>query len=144
MEIFKDKSNKAVTFAELLMSLVVLSILTMLALPMHENDVKREKEKQLRHSLFKIRNAIDKYWEEENRKNPKNKYNSKYPKSLQELVDKNYLRKIPIDPFTGKADWVTKSSTDSPDSIMSDKSNVFDIKSNSSENGMNGVKYKEW
>ena len=135
---------KGVTFIELMISLVVLSILAFLALPLQENDVQRDKEVQLKRALYSMRRAIDKYWEEEHRSDPKKNYSKKYPLNLHVLLEKRFIRKIPVDPFTQKAEWQTISSTDPLNSIMSNKENVFDVRSLSDLENKDGSKYKEW
>lgn len=57
---------------------------------------------------------------------------------------KVYLRGIPIDPMTGKADWELRSSYDAADSGSWGGENVFDVRSKSSETALNGEKYNEW
>lgn len=132
------------TFIELMISLVVLSVLALVALPRSDNDVRRVKEAQLRNSLSTMRTAIDRYWEEEHRVDPAKPYNKKYPLSLQVLVEKRFLRQIPKDPFTNSDQWQTVSSTDPMNAIMTNKENVFDIHSLSDLESDDGTKYKEW
>ncbi len=55
-----------------------------------------------------------------------------------------YLRKIPIDPMTGKADWGMRSAQDDPDSDSWGGQNVFDVYSQSTGTAMDGSKYKDW
>ncbi len=58
---------------------------------------------------------------------------------------KVYLRAIPIDPMTGKADWCVRSCYDAPDASCSGGGeNVFDVRSSSKETALNGEKYSDW
>ena len=57
---------------------------------------------------------------------------------------KVYLRAIPIDPLTGKAEWDIRSSYDASDSNSWGGENVFDIRSKSKETALNGEKYSDW
>ncbi len=57
---------------------------------------------------------------------------------------KVYLRSIPIDPMTGKADWVFRSCYDSADSTSWGGENVFDVRSVSKGIALNGEKYSDW
>jgi general secretion pathway protein G len=57
---------------------------------------------------------------------------------------KTYLRRIPIDPMTGKADWVFRSCYDPADSTSTGGENVFDVHSKSNGTSLNGEKYSDW
>ncbi len=57
---------------------------------------------------------------------------------------KIYLRQIPIDPMTGKADWVFRSCYDSADSTSWGGENIFDVHSKSDGKALNGEKYSDW
>ena len=57
---------------------------------------------------------------------------------------KVYLRGIPVDPMTGKADWEFRSCYDSPDSGSWGGENVFDVRSKSKDTALNGEKYSDW
>lgn len=57
---------------------------------------------------------------------------------------KVYLRKIPIDPMTGKAEWDLRSCYDSPDAGSWGGENVFDVRSKSRDTALNGQKYSDW
>ena len=59
-------------------------------------------------------------------------------------IIKHYLRELPVDPMTGEADWKFRSSYQSADSESWDEINVFDVRSSSEQEGLNGVKYSEW
>lgn len=57
---------------------------------------------------------------------------------------KIYLRKIPVDPLTGKAEWGMRSCYDSPESGSWGGENVFDVYSKSQDTALNGQKYSDW
>ena len=57
---------------------------------------------------------------------------------------KIYLRQIPIDPMTGKADWVFRSCYDPADSTSWGGENIFDVHSKSKDTALNGEKYGDW
>jgi general secretion pathway protein G len=57
---------------------------------------------------------------------------------------KVYLRGLPIDPITGKAEWDFRSTYDPPDSTSWGGENVFDVRSKSKDTALNGEKYSDW
>ena len=59
-------------------------------------------------------------------------------------IIKVYLRDIPTDPMTGEKDWKLRSSYQAADSDNWDDVNVFDVRSNSKEEALNGEKYSDW
>lgn len=59
-------------------------------------------------------------------------------------VKKVYLREIPIDPMTGETDWIRRSSYQEKGSDSWDDVNVFDVRSRSDEEALNGEKYSDW
>jgi len=71
---------------------------------------------------------------------------SKQATEINETKDlkKIYLRELPVDPMTGESDWKIRSSYQDKDSDNWDEINVFDIRSSSDEEGLNGEKYSTW
>ena len=60
-------------------------------------------------------------------------------------ITKVYLREIPVDPMTGKKDtWQFRSSYQTADATSWDEINVFDVRSSSDEEALNGDKYSDW
>ena len=64
----------------------------------------------------------------------------------QQLIPKIkvYLRRIPVDPMTGQADWDLRSAYDSADANSWGGENVFDVRSKSTGTALNGEKYRDW
>lgn len=139
--------DSGITLIELIVVMAVLALLASAALPLARMSIKRGKEIELKHSLRTIRQAIDKYKENYDRhlyKGEEEIDRSGYPKTLEELVEKKILRRIPINPFTGKTDWIARSYTDDLDTSISDSKDVFDIISASDRSALDGTKYSEW
>ena len=61
-----------------------------------------------------------------------------------EEIIKVYLREKPVDPMTGESNWNFRSSYQAKDDESWDEINVFDVRSASDEEGLNGEKYSDW
>ena len=59
-------------------------------------------------------------------------------------LTKVYLREIPVDPMTGDTDWDLRSSYQPKDASSWDENNVFDVRSKSEDEALNGEKYNDW
>jgi general secretion pathway protein G len=142
------------TLIELIVAATILSILTLMALPLARVTVQREKEKRLRQALWEMRDAIDRYKEAAERGTFQTKVDSQnYPPDLDELVKgiegqagKKYrfLRSIPTDPFTGNKEWGLRSMQDDPDSDSWGGQNVFDVYTKYEGTALDGTHYKDW
>ena len=149
-------SRRGFTLIELIVSIFIISILIGLALPLAKNSIKREKEFELRSALREMRTAIDKYKDASDRGFIQMKVDTDgYPETLQVLVDGvqmvgqvdkklKFLRKIPIDPMTNKAEWGLRSYQDDPKSTSWGGQDVFDVHTKSEGMAFDGTKYKEW
>lgn len=136
--------RKGLSLLELIVCTVIIGILSTTALPLAQNLVRNKKEELLREHLKDMRKAIDRFYEKKTEKEPGLPDFEYYPKTLNELVENRFLRKIPLDPFTEKADWKTRSSTDAADAAISNQQNVFDIFSASEKSDGKGQPYSSW
>ena len=145
--------QQGLTFVELIVTVAILSILAMAALPVARFQVKRQNERELRRDLWMIRDAIDKYKDAADRGAFQTKVDSQgYPPDLQALVTGvdvqgkklKFLRRIPVDPMTGKAEWGMRSMQDDPDSDSFGGQSVFDVHSKSQGTALDGTKYSTW
>lgn len=145
------------TLLELVVTATVLLILASAVVPLAKNGLKREKELELRRELREMREAIDQYHamaQQQKIKAPPVE-NNFYPSSLDEMVEGvpatgsssrkiKFLRRIPLDPFTGKPEWGMRNSEDEPDSSSWGGGHVFDVYSLAPGTGMNGIPYSKW
>lgn len=147
------EGERGLTLIELIVTVFILSILASAAIPVANFEVKRQKERELRYDLWMMRDAIDKYKDAADRGAFQTKVNSQnYPPDLETLVKGvdvqgkklKFLRKIPIDPMTGQADWGLRSMQDDPDSDSYSGDSVFDVYSKSPGTGLDGTKYSTW
>src|SRR6266702_4967957 len=149
---FKEKmrNTRGFTLIELIVATTILLILTGMAIPMARVTIKREKERELRHDLWMMRDAIDRYKDAADRRAFQIKVGSEgYPPDLETLVNGvdvatkklKFLRRIPIDPMTGDTDWGLRSMQDDPKSDAWDGNNVFDVYTKSNATGLDGTKY---
>jgi general secretion pathway protein G len=144
------------TLLELMMSVMIISILVGLAVPLARNSIKREKEIELRAALREMRTAIDKYKDASDRGFIMVKVDTEgYPEKLQDLVDGvqmvgavdkklKFLRRIPKDPMTNSTEWGQRSYQDDPKATSWGGQNVFDVYTKSAGTAFDGTKYNEW
>ena len=141
------------TLIELIVAAAIMVILVSMAVPVTIKTIKRERERELRRDLWMMRDAIDRYKDAADRAAFQIKVGSEgYPPDLETLVngvDSNgkklkFLRRIPIDPMTGKAEWGLRSMQDDPTSDSWGGDNVFDVYSQSEGTALDGSKYKDW
>jgi general secretion pathway protein G len=144
------------TLLELIITCAVLLVLSSAALPIAKYTFMRQKETELRRNLLEMRDAIDRYKEAADRSQIRVAIGSEgYPPDLETLAtpmqlgasgDKKirFLRKIPIDPLTGRADWGLRAVSDDADSTNWGGKNVFDVYSKSTATALDGTKYSDW
>ncbi len=148
------KRARGFTLIELIIATTILSILTMMALPLARITIQREKEKELRRALWDMRDAIDRYKDAADLNAFQTKVDSgHYPPDLETLVKGveaqggkklRFLRSLPIDPMTKSKEWGMRSMQDDPDSDSWGGQSVFDVYTKSEGTALDGTKYKDW
>jgi general secretion pathway protein G len=141
------------TLIELIAATAIALMLFTLAIPLVRVTVQRQRERELRRDLWDMRDAIDRYKDAADRGLFQIKVGSEgYPPDLETLVKgvdvgvKKYrfLRRIPVDPMTGKDDWGMRSWQDDVDSESWGGQDLFDVYSKSERTGLDGTQYKQW
>ena len=114
------------TLLELMIVVSIVGILATIAVPSYADSILKAREAALRQSLFTVRDAIDQFRVDR----------GKYPINIRDLVDSQYLRMIPKDPFTNSSStW----------QVISDpEGGIFDIRSGSELVARNGEPYNRW
>jgi general secretion pathway protein G len=121
--------KKGFTLIELLIVITIIGILLTVAQPTYKTSVRRAKETVLKENLFAMRSAIDQFYAD----------NGSYPASLEDLVQKGYLRSIPRDPITNSnTTWVIVPPPNP------EETGVYDVKSGSNEISLSGTPYSDW
>jgi general secretion pathway protein G len=148
-------SEAGFTLLELVIASGILLILSTAALPVYRFTVIRSREYELHRDLREMRKAVDMFKDDADRNLVRVEVGSEgYPPDLDTLVKginfgagtqrKRYLRRIPVDPVTGRAEWGFRSVQDDPDSTSWGGSNVFDVYSKSTATALDGTKYSDW
>lgn len=125
-------SSKGFTLLELMIVITIIVILAAIALPRFQAVVIHAREATLRDDLFQMRKAIDQYAADK----------GKLPQSLDDLASSNYLREVPVDPFTSEKDWQQVTGED-PASIEGGQG-LTDVHSASQESSADGTPYAQW
>ncbi len=150
------------TLIELVIAAGVISILALAIIPVAKVTSIRAREVELSRDLRMMRMAIDAYHRaaEEGEVDPDFLLpeHENYPPELDTLVEGapappdpdgrvrrlKFLRRIPVDPMTGRPDWLLRSYQDEPDSLSWGGQNVYDVRSRSSGTALDGTRYREW
>jgi general secretion pathway protein G len=117
------------TLIELLVVMSIIATLLMIAVPRYFHSLERSRETVLRQDLAVMRDAIDKFYGDV----------ARYPDTLAELVERRYIRSVPVDPMTKSAQtWVL---------VLSEDSNITgarDVHSGAVGEASDGTSFAEW
>ena len=129
-----DMSNRAqhgkgFTLVELLVVMTIIALLVSIVAPRYFHSVTKAEEAVLKEDLHLMRDELDKYHAD----------TGAYPDTLDDLVNKKYLRAIPVDPITQSATtWILIPPSNG------EQGNIFDIKSGAPGNAKDGAAYGDW
>lgn len=124
-----NKSPSGFTLIELLVVMAIIATLLSIVAPRYFNSIEKAKEAVLRQDLAIMRDAIDQYYADM----------GSYPLDLEELVERRYLRRVPVDPMTeSDTTWVQVPPMDE------EEEGVYDIHSGYTGQALDGSYYEEW
>jgi len=152
----RSRAARGFSLVELVLVCAVLGILAAVAFPTVRYTQVRSKEIELRAALRELRAAIDEHkrWSDAGLIEVQLGTDG-YPEELEDLVEPievvgqvdktvRFLRRIPVDPMTGEAEWGMRSYQDEPDTSSWGGENVYDVHSLSPGNGLDGTPYATW
>lgn len=117
------------TLIELLVAFAIIALMLSLALPRYFGGLTSAEEAVLKGNLALLRDAIDKHYADTGR----------YPGSLDELITKKYLRRVPMDPITrSETTWVVVPPAGGAQGA------VYDVKSGAQGPSRDGKPYEQW
>ena len=129
----KLRFYKGFTLLELMIVISVMMILMAVAVPLYQHHVIQAREAVLKQNLETLRKVLEQYRLDKKQS----------PQSLDDLVTAGYLSKIPVDPMTGKADWVTESE-DTEEAADPQQTGIGKVHSASTATSLNEGEYSTW
>lgn len=116
---------------EMLVVMTLVVILASMGMAQYRNAVRHSEEAVLKTDLFRMRDAMDKFYSDKNR----------WPSDLSELVSEGYLRELPKDPMTKSADtWQTEQAESDPGNPAA-AGGIKNVRSGSDRLALNGTRY---
>lgn len=128
----KIQNCKGFSLLELMISMFIIIILLSVAMVAYQNTVQHARETVLKENLWQMRRAIDQYGTDK----------GKLPQTLDDLVKENYLREMPVDPITEKAEWQEVQGEDT--TSTEGAQGLKDVKSLADGEDSDGKKYQEY
>jgi general secretion pathway protein G len=129
----KNRRTRGFTLIEMMIVVSLVLILLSVAVPLYNQAILRAKESVLRQDLFNLRSVISQYTLDK----------QKAPQALDDLVQANYIKVIPKDPITGKADWVVEQE-EVLLAVDQQEPGISDVHSVSNLTASDGTAYSSW
>jgi general secretion pathway protein G len=129
----KNRQDRGFTLIELMIVISIILILVSISVPIYNQSILKAKESVLRQDLFTLRSVISQYTLDK----------QKAPQSLDDLVQSNYLKLIPIDPMTAQPNWQVEQE-DVLLSVDQQEPGISDVHSSSNATGTDGTAYSTW
>jgi len=131
----RRKSEDGFTLLELMVVMIIIGVLAAIAIPSYLTQIKRAKEAVLREDLHVMRQAIDQYTVDK----------QKAPQSLDDLVQSGYMKALPTDPLTNRADtWVTEQSDSYSSVDQTESGGMNNVRSGAGGLATDGSVYSSW
>ena len=128
------KLNEGFTLIELMIVMVIIGLLAAIAVPMYVQSVRHAKEAVLKEDLRTLRSAIDAYTVDK----------QKAPQSLDDLVQAGYIKAMPKDPFTNRADTWIPAQDDTLQTVDQTEAGINDVHSGAQDVASDGTSYSSW
>ena len=123
------KQHRGFTLIELLVVMLIIGALLSIAVPRYFKTLEHARETVLKADLAILREAIDKHYADL----------GQYPDTLGALVDKRYVRSVPVDPFSKVSDSWTLVQSDDPD-----HEGIRDLHSGAPDVAVDGTPVASW
>ena len=127
-------NKRGFTLIELMVVMGIITVIISIAVPMYQKSILRGKESVLRSNLFTMRQVIDEYTYDK----------QKAPPALEDLVKEGYLRQVPMDPITGQNSSWKIIMEDAAGSASTTEPGIFDVRSGSERQSLEGTPYSDW
>jgi len=124
---FRKKNSRGFTLIELMIVISMMMILIAIAIPAYRMSIERAREGVLKQNLFTLRSLLSQYTLDK----------QKAPEALDDLVTAGYIKQIPNDPMTNKADWTVVQEDETLMSPDEQSGGIDDVHSASDQ-------YKDW
>lgn len=130
----RQRRERGFTLIELMIVISMILILVSISIPAYNQSILRAKESVLRQDLFELRSLISQYTLDK----------QKAPQSLDDLVQAQYIKQIPMDPMTGSNSTWTVDQEDTVMSVDQQEPGISDVHSGATQTSSDGSAYSTW